>query len=287
MRWLNHCFRHNKEKIQISFEKKIKTIIVNMLLFFLSFGIFALSSCEPSKVKVLLFDYKSYVISGESSKGWDVAILKNFAQKHKLGLELIETNVSIPEISDISDIDIIAVGLGWKTFSSDHFIESRSYHYDRMTWCVMKKPAIQSGYEIFHLYDDVFVWIFCSIEVMMILCFAYYLQQFERHPKWDWNRLVISGLSYFCCLSGTYAPKTTANRILFTAVLLNAIVIDTFIIGLFLNKMQLQKKDYSIDQIFDGSYKLVGDPFIYQYLKEQNQVCENSNELCMNLLNNF
>lgn len=247
-----------------------------MLLLLLNFGIFALSSCAPSEVKVLLFDYESYVISGEFSKGWDVTILKNFAQKHNLRLALIESNVSIPEISDISDIDIIAGGLGWKKFSTDHFIESRSYHYVRMTWCVMKKAAIQSGYEIFHLYDDVFVWICCSIEVMMILCLAYYLQQFERHPKWDWHRLVINGMGYFCCLSRTYAPKTTANRILFTAVLLNAIVIDTFIIGLFLNKMQLQKKDYSIDQILDGSYQLVGDPFTHQYLMEQNQVCENS-----------
>lgn len=272
-------------KTQILFKNLTKKI-ENMLLFLLHFVIIAHSSCEPSEINVLLSNYKSYVISGESYRGLDVAILKNFAQKHILTMKFIERNVSRPEIGDISDVNIIAGGLNWNKFSSDNFIESRSYHFDRKTWCVMRKAAIQSGYEIFYLCNDVIVWICFSIEFVMILWLAYYLHQYERHSKWDWNRLVINGLSYLCCISGTYAPKTTANRILFTVILLNAIVIDTFIIGLFLHNMQLRKENYSIDEIFDGSYKLVGDRLTYHYLKKQNQVLYKFTRIS-NLLNNF
>lgn len=248
-----------------------------MRLFLLNIEIiilFLTSTCEPSEVKVLLFDHEPYVIPGEYPKGSDVTILENFARKYKLTMKFIKTNVSITEIGDISDIDIIAGGLDGKKFSSDRFIESLSYHYDRMTWCMMKKAAYQPGYEIFYIVDDILVWILAIIVGVTMFCMAYFFQQFERHPKWDWNRIVVHGIGYSCSISGPYKPKTTAHRILFTVALFAGIIVDTLFIGFYLNKMQLQKKYDSFDEIYDGSYKLVGDPLAYQYVAKHNQVCK-------------
>lgn len=281
----------NEKKRKSNFvrKNKVKKSLDKMLLFLLASGIlaklFAIATCEPSEVKVLLSDYEPYVIPGEFPKGLDVAILENFAQKCKLTTKYIRTNVSMAEVSrngsDIwaiinqyySNVDIIAGGLGWNRFSSERFIESRSYHYDRLMWCVMKRRAIQPGYEIFYLCNDGTVIVVCAIAVVAVLCLAYYFQQFERQPKWNWNRILIHFVGYCCSITCSYAPKTTANRILLTIVLFFAIVFDAQFIGRFLNKMQLQKEDYSIDEIFDGSYRLIGDPLAYQYLKKPNQVC--------------
>lgn len=145
--------------------------------------------------------------SGDTPNGLVVAILNIFAQKHKLTIKFIKVKGgSIPETGDLSEVDIIASVWASNEFSSDHFNESRSYYCDRMTWCVMKKVAIQ----------------------LLI-----HLNRFD----------LMLGLLFFTTIRtasemGLESPLGNRVRVIFTLVLLAGIIFVTLFMGFYLKKMR-------------------------------------------------
>lgn len=135
---------------------------------------------------------------------------------------------------------------------------------------------------IFYMCTDPIVYGVCTIQVVMIISLAYYLQQFE-YPQWDWNKLVINGIACYCCLPCVYKPTNLSNRILFIVLLLSCIIFITIFTAIFLaGNIRYGPQIDSISKIVANNLKLAGDRFAFLKLSEQNEVItENKENNCM------
>ena len=163
--------------------------------------------------------------------------------------------------------------------TNKHLEASRSYYHDALTWCVQKSQPIPLWRYVFYLCNDPLVYIIFTITGLVVLSLGYYLQQFERHPKWDWNKFIFNGYSSFLGFPCCYNPRITANRIGFMFCLLGGIIfvctLTTVLFDLALTPI-LKPQVQSIQGIIDGNFKLVGDRFAFQKISQQTKVkyCE-------------
>lgn len=177
--------------------------------------------------------------------------------------------------SNFNRIDIFIGALEANLIANEHLAASRSYCHDILTWCVRKSQPIPVWKNIFYLCNDPWVYGIFTPQVVMAFCLGYYLQQFERHPKWDWLKLTFNGfictLGFPCC----YDPKTTANRIGFMACLLGYIVI-TCVISSILMQLAItpiiSPQVQSVGEIVNGNFQLVGDRFAFRKISQQMEV---------------
>lgn len=172
-------------------------------------------------------------------------------------------------------MDVFIGALEENTVTNKHLVASDSYYHDRLTWCVQKRQKIPLWKNIFHLCNDPLVYFIATVVNLMVIAFAYVLQQFERHPKWSWNALVFGGT---CCHLGfpcTYKPENNANRVLFLTFLfacqIFGIVLNTGLI-LFSSKPILNPQIEAIDEIIAGNFKLLGDRYAFSKMREQSEV---------------
>lgn len=90
-----------------------------------------------------------------------------------------------------SEIDIYLGTLEESFITNKYTVPSKSYHKDSLTFCVQKKKQIPLRSIIFHLITDPEVAIILTLQSITIGIVAYFMQQFERQPKWDYLRLTV------------------------------------------------------------------------------------------------
>lgn len=108
-----------------------------------------------------------------------------------------------------------------------------------------------------------------------VISIVYFCQQFERHPKWDWNKISFDGFNCWIGLPCPYRPKTTANRIVYSGCILGSIIygclLSSVIMQLVLTPI-LSPQTKSVQEIIDGDFKLIGERFVFEKLMQPMQV---------------
>lgn len=139
------------------------------------------------------------------------------------------------------------------------------------------KQQVPVNKVIFHLVNDKYVYIVFAVMIAMVGLLSYFLQQFERHPKWNFPKLFTSGMGAFLGFPCTYNPRNTAHRLgyfwflfgcLIFATVLNATLIKLFESPLYYHQTA------TIEEIVNGDYNLIGGKVAQQKLLQQNQVFE-------------
>lgn len=156
-----------------------------------------------------------------------------------------------------------------------NLVASIPYYYDRLVWCVQKNKPIPKSETIFHLCNDPIVYVAFTLHVVFLLLVAYFLQMFERHLKWDWNKTLIAGFTFYTGLPSTYRPTNSAHRIaalsVFFGGMLFAILIVSKTMNLFTTPI-FNPQVKTIDQLLESEFSLVGNAFAYQKISQQTQV---------------
>lgn len=214
-------------------------------------------------------------------KGFDVEIMDNFAKKLRLTVKYIMVNESLNEIFSSADVnffdgvDIFIGGLDGNAEISKHLVASRPYHHDSLTWCVQIRKPIPLRENMLYLFRDPSVWILFLMMAVVIVPLVYFLQQFDQHKKWDWNRITITGFAYYCGVTLNYKAKNDAHRILISMFLLGSSI---YVISLssmstkFITTPILKAQVKSIQEIIDGGFSLAGSGFAMIKLHQQKEV---------------
>lgn len=69
---------------------------------------------------------------------------------------------------------------------------SHHYYYDILTWCIQSSKPKPFSKRITHLCRDPKVFIMFAVAAVLVGFLAFFIQQFERNPKWDWNHFVVN-----------------------------------------------------------------------------------------------
>lgn len=176
---------------------------------------------------------------------------------------------------NFSDVDIFIGALEENLIKKENLIASYSYYHDHLTWCVQKRQRIPLWKNVFHICSDPVVILIFTVQTIMVISLAYFLQQFERHPKWDWNRLVFNGACCYCGFPCAYRPENNANRILYLFFLFGCqiflIVLGAGLIFL-INQPVLNPQIESIEEIIYGNFKLLGDEYAFTKISQKTKV---------------
>lgn len=104
---------------------------------------------------------------------------------------------------------------------------------------------------------------------------GYVMQIFESYSKWDWHRIATVGFANTSGFPYTYHPRTTAHRIFYGSCLISAliysVVIGTYMIPLLASPIYEDQVN-SVHEITANDYDLVGDPFCFLHMQQQNEV---------------
>lgn len=160
---------------------------------------------------------------------------------------------------------------------NDSFTASRSYYYDKLTWCVQVKQPIAAYKSLAkHICKDVSVWILYTFMCFSVVFMGYFMQQFEDlQPKWDWFRITFAGIAPCLGFVSEYKPKIISHRIFFICCVFGAMlsyIVTNSIVLLLITHPFYENQIKSIQEIIDGDFKLVGDGFALQHLMQQKQV---------------
>lgn len=101
------------------------------------------------------------------------------------------------------------------------------------------------------------------------------MEQFEYHPKWDWNRILFDGVRVHLGLSCVFNPTNNATRVLYLFVLLGCIIFTITISSTLLQFMAsplLSPQVDTIQHIIDEQFTLIGGHFEFDKLKQLNGV---------------
>lgn len=156
-----------------------------------------------------------------------------------------------------------------------HFTSSISYYYDHLVWCVQKAKRIPISEVVFHICTDWVVFVVFALHALLLTAYAYVMQQFERHPKWDLYRISETGFRIYAGFGCPYKPKNTSHRIFAAAVFLGAFLFNVILCAkviLFLTTSIQDIQIKSNEEIVKGSFQLSGDRFAYKQILQQNQV---------------
>lgn len=103
----------------------------------------------------------------------------------------------------------------------------------------------------------------------------YYLQKFERYPKWDWYKIICNGFLASFGFSSRFNPKSNAHRIVIAFKLMSTIILTTVlsarVIFLLINPA-VYHQIQSVQEIIVGDFQLVIDRFVFQKVLQQNEV---------------
>lgn len=152
------------------------------------------------------------------------------------------------------------------TKTSKYLIASRAYHQNSLTWCVQKKKQIP-------VYLLVFLGLIFTL--VLVVDLGYFMQQFEPRQKWDYFKIVISGVCLFMGSPSGYRPENNAHRLAYTFVLFGGIIYMGTISTLVLNLFTLSKyypQIQTVEEILSDNFNLVGKKFALQKLMQQNEV---------------
>lgn len=182
-------------------------------------------------------------------------------------------------LTNFRQIDIFAGGLDENIIANQHFIASRAYHHDSLTWCVQEKQPIALWKNLFRLCEDPSVYAIYFLMAVLSIFFAYFMQQFEElQPKWDWHRITTVAFRGMCSMPSEFNPKIVPTRIFFSFCLFGSLVFSVSILAFYikaLSSVMYEDQVKSIQEIIEKSFKLVGDGFAQQHLVKQKQVNKN------------
>lgn len=177
--------------------------------------------------------------------------------------------------TNFSKIDIFIGALEENLITKKHLIATRSYYYERITWCVQKSQPIPLWKNIFYLCNDPLVYLIPFMLGILVYCIGYYCEQFERHPKWDWFKFTINGFGCMLGMPCTYNPTITATRIGILLCLFSAIIFVSLISAALMQLVMtpiLNPQIKSVQEIIAGSFKLVGNRFLIEKISQQKEV---------------
>lgn len=174
-----------------------------------------------------------------------------------------------------SEIDIFIGALDENLITNKHFVASRPYYRDRLTWCVQNRKPIPLWQNLLHICHNPIIWAVFFVEVMIEIGFVYCLEQFEHHPKWDWHRIFFDGLRIHMGFSCVYKPTNNATRVLFLFILFACTIFTITICSTvleFITSPILSVQVKSITEIISKRFTLVGGRFELLKVSEQIEV---------------
>lgn len=170
--------------------------------------------------------------------------------------------------------------------SEDHFVASRFYHFDDLTWCVQKNQPIPIWRNFYILSSDLMVWIVCFPIFGTVTFMFYFLQQFENvGPKWNSFRIAIGVLSRFIGMSYAYKSTNNASRVLFAIGMFGCLIFVSSFISIMmtsLNRQMYADHVETIREILDSKFDLAGDIFSLQELLKKNEANYQIEIKCVN-----
>ena len=156
-----------------------------------------------------------------------------------------------------------------------HFIASRPYYHDALTWCVRTKQPIPNWQNIFHVCRDPIVITSYFLLCVLAVFTGYFMQRFENFtPKWDWWRMTFAATTPMLGLPSEYFANTIPNRIFFIISVLGAMVFYTITNSFILLFITIPIYEHQIEtrqEIIQQRFALVGDAFALKHLKIQNE----------------
>lgn len=168
-------------------------------------------------------------------------------------------------------------GLGQNLVTSKYLLASTSYHHSVFTWCVKKAEPIPVRENLLHLCQDPKVYAVFTFSAFSVLAAAYFVQQFEPRPAWDWHRIFVEGFGAVLGFSTNYRAKNNANRVLFACFLLAStlfvIVINSVALS-FITTPILKPQIKTVDEIIRKEFSLVGDRLVLMKLLGKTEVNE-------------
>lgn len=156
-----------------------------------------------------------------------------------------------------------------------YLIASTHTYYDTLTWCVQKQKPIPQWENYFHICRDPMVYLLFTGIAIVILGHGYFMEQFERYPKWDWNKFVCNCIRGTLGFPNTYNPTFHTTRFGYIIILLTGISVTTVIntmFMIFITNPILEPQVQSIQEIVRQKFSLMGDQFALHQILQQNQV---------------
>lgn len=165
--------------------------------------------------------------------------------------------------------------LGENLITSKYLLASTSYYHSVFIWCVKKSGPIPVRENLLHLCHDSKVYAVFTVTIFALLCAAYFVQQFEQPPQWDWHRIFVEGFGGFLGFSCNYRAKNNANRMLFAGLLLASTL---FVINInsvavsFISTPILKPQIKTVEEILGKEFDLVGNRLVLMKLLEKTEV---------------
>lgn len=156
-----------------------------------------------------------------------------------------------------------------------YFTSTISYYYDHSVWCVQKAKWMPISEVVFHICTDWVVFVVFALHGFLVTGYAYFMQQFEPHPKWDCFRISEAGFRVYTGFACPYKPKNSSHRFAAAAVFLGAFLFNVILCAKVIMFLTTSIQDIQIkstEEIIKGNFQLVGDRFAYEKILQQNQV---------------
>lgn len=172
-------------------------------------------------------------------------------------------------------MDIFIGALDENLLTKRYLIASHSYYHDYLIWCVQKANVVPVWDKILYVCTDPVVFVIFTLHAIIITGVVYFIQQFERHTKWDLFRISVNGFQCYMGSGCTYKPKNFSNRVVSAAVFLGCVLFNTILctkIMMFYTSPIQDTQIKSTEGIISGGFQLMADCFTYQKMLQQNQV---------------
>lgn len=168
-----------------------------------------------------------------------------------------------------SKIDLLIGSLDENLVTNKHFIASRSYHYDYLTWCVQEKKPIPLWLNIFYFCLD---WRVYAATITTCTVGAWFMYCLTTKC---WSDFLLIIFSLGLALPMPYRPRSISSRMFFgiasTVGIVFATTLNARIIALFTNPIMRSQVE-SIEQITNGDFHLAGDRYAFLKMSQQTQV---------------
>lgn len=165
-------------------------------------------------------------------------------------------------------------GLDENVFINEHFVPSRLYYHDKLTWCVQKKRPIPAWKNIFYVCNDPLVWVAQTMTNILSVFFIYFFQRFED-VKWDWNRINMIAFCAACGFPIDIKAQIIPHRIFYIFAQFGLMIFTNTFLSFLLLFLMNPIYDYQFQSkkdILDASFELAGDEIALHHLTKQNEV---------------
>lgn len=191
--------------------------------------------------------------------------------------------MTLKSIQSYSKSDILIGALDENLITKKHFIATRAYYRDKLTWCVRAKQQIPFWQNLFRLCIDPLVYLFFILVSTLTVGARYLMAQFEReYIKWDLFKFALNAYSALLGFVSNYKPKFLPARINYIVCIFSCVVFTQHIFSIMISAMKtpmFTDQIQSIPEILDArnAFELTGDRFALEHLRKQNEVRSNSN----------